>query len=243
MELNKIRLLPWIAGLLICAALAIYSAGLGNWALFASSMTVGTVLLFLLPALYARNRKIQKVQDQTGLLLHFEYPSYQREDIAQEQFLAVRKTSFRVALLLCFCMAVVFAPLVWHSMQPQSGLSPMLPYMIAAMLLPFVAVPLAPAMVANSIRRSPCMTYVGRDYVVVANRYIGLNDRYKLNAQRATIHSGSGQRMRLRVQYSFLAGRTIRTYFRWVDIPVPYGKEREALHFVETFNTNADDAV
>ncbi len=235
MELNKINLLPWILVVFFCAALTAYGAHTGNGAALASSLSVGTILLFLIPVLHIRNRKIQRVQNKTDLLLCWEYAPFEAEDIAREQYLTARKNSLFVAMLLSVCMAIVFIPLVWHSVRPQSGLPPMLPYMIAAILLPCLGVPLVPAIVANRIRRSPCITFIGRDYVLIANRYIGLNDRYKLNLERAEIDVVDGKRMRLHVQYSFKGGRTLRTFYKWVDIPVPYGKEQEATEFINRF--------
>ena len=240
MQLNKISLIPWIAATVACTVLAVSGCVSGNGTLLATGLTVGTFLFMLIPVLHIRNRKVQRMREKTDLLLQWEYASYQAEDIAARQSMRVRKRSIAVALLLSVCIVIIILPFLLISLDQNSGLPPMLPYLLTGMLLPWIAVPIAPAVVVNKIRQRPCTTLIGRDYVLLTNRHIGLNDRYELNAEKAkTELEEDGNCMRLCVQYSFKAGRTLRTLYKWVEIPVPAGKEPDAVAFAHRFCLDA----
>jgi hypothetical protein len=130
---------------------------------------------------------------------------------------------------MCVCLVVIFVPFVVLSMQEDSGLPPMLPVALPVVLLPWLAVPVVPAVVARKIRRYPCVTLVGPDYILVANRYLGINDRHDLTAVETRYEpSPDGGMATLRVRYRFKVGRVTTLIHRWVDVPVPHGREREA---------------
>lgn len=72
------------------------------------------------------------------------------------------------------------------------------------------------------------MSLVGRDYVLIANRYHGVNDRLSFQAIR--FESGKDGKMgTLNVRYSF---KTMRyhsaTISLWVQIPVPHDRKMDA---------------
>ncbi len=74
------------------------------------------------------------------------------------------------------------------------------------------------------------MSLVGRDYVLLANRYHGVNDRFSRQADRIRFESGKDGKMgTLNVRYSFKAMRYhSATISLWVQILVPHDREKYA---------------
>jgi hypothetical protein len=197
--------------------------------MIAAGAAAAFLFLLLVPAFGLRAGRVEKIRARQGALLAWEYAPCEIGEIVRTQRRAIRKTSVSIALLMCVCLVVIFVPFVVLSMQEDSGLPPMLPVALPVVLLPWLAVPVVPAVVARKIRRYPCVTLVGPDYILVANRYLGINDRHDLTAVETRYEpSPDGGMATLRVRYRFKVGRVTTLIHRWVDVPVPHGREREA---------------
>lgn len=215
----------------ICGAAALYGLIAGEERLIAGGMGAGFIFLLLIPAFRQRSARVDKIRAKQDALVEWEYGPHEIEKIVEAQRPVVRKTSASLALLVCVCLIVIFAPFVVLSMQEDSGLPPMLPIAIPVVLAPWLAMPLAPGVVARKVRRQPCVSLIGRDYILVANRYLGINDRHALTAVEAKYEpSQDGDMATLHVRYQFKVGRLTFLVNRWVGIPVPYGREREAAN-------------
>ncbi|MHB1314371.1 MAG: hypothetical protein ACYCX2_02660 [Christensenellales bacterium] len=214
----------------ISAGAAFAGEAAGNGLFLATGVTVSFLSLLMIPAFYVRDKRVQKIRQKENPIVEWEYSDSEAEDIAQMQMRIIRKQSIRFSLLISICLAVIFLPFYMLSLQENSTLPPMLPVALPFILLPWLSVLIAPSVVAEKVRQRPCVTLIGRDYVLAANRYLGVNDRSRLKAEEFKFSQGSGGAMStLSVQYSFLAGRYVGSLFRlWVDIPVPHGREEEA---------------
>ena len=74
------------------------------------------------------------------------------------------------------------------------------------------------------------MSLVGRDYVLIANRYQGVKDRVSLQADRVRLDIGKDGKMgAANVRYSFKAMRYhSATISLWMRIPVPHDRKMKA---------------
>jgi hypothetical protein len=165
------------------------------------------------------------------VLIRFDYEPREIEEIVSEQRKLIFKKSVRLSVLFSICLTIIFLPFVLFSMEPDSQLPPMLPIALPCVLLPWLSLIIAPYVVNTAIRIRPCVSLVGRDYVLIANRYHGVNDRYELTADRIRFENGKdGKMASLCVRYSFKAMRTAipRTFSLWVKIPVPHGRKSDA---------------
>lgn len=213
-----------------CAAAAVYGMIVGNELMIGLGACLGFVFLLLLPAFLLRAAKIKKLLARQDALAIWEYSAEEADEIAMIQRKVIRKSSRGLALLICICLIIIFLPFVVLSNQEGSELPPMLPIVIPVVLLPWLSVFLAPAAAANKIRSHPCLSVIGRDYIFVANRYLGVNDRYALTAAELKYEPPKrGGMAMLHTRYQFKAGRTTRLLSHWVDVPVPRGKEAEAM--------------
>lgn len=85
----------------------------------------------------------------------------------------------------------------------------------------------------RAIRRQPCQTRIGKNYLLVANRYHALNDYSRMSAEHAEFLPASEGMATLRVRYSFWAGKRYSRHEKDIDIPVPLGREDEARALAE----------
>lgn len=223
---------PLMAALVITfAGLAFYGGLTANEPVLGLGIAAAFVCLILIPAFHQRAKRLRKIFEKENVLIRFEYEPSEIEEIAAAQRHAMFKKCIRLSVLFSVCLTIIFLPFVLLSMEPDSQLPPMLPIALPCVLLPWLSLIIAPYVVSKTIRARPCISLVGRDYVLVTNRYHGVNDRYQLRADAVRFENGKGGRMgTLFVKYSFKAMRTAlpSTFSLWVNIPVPYGREKDA---------------
>lgn len=224
----------------VLAALAIIFVGLAvcggisaNEPMLGLGIAAAFLCLLLIPAFHLRAARLKKISQKENPLIRFEYASHEIDEIAAVQRQAVFKKSVRLSILFSLCFAILFTPFVLMSMEPNSELPPMLPFAVACVVLPWLSLIIAPKVVENAIRTRPCVSLVGRDYVLIANRYQGVNDRLSLTADRIRFENGRDGNMGcLNVRYSFKAFRYhTQTINLWVQIPVPHDREKETTVF------------
>jgi hypothetical protein len=85
----------------------------------------------------------------------------------------------------------------------------------------------------RAILRQPCQTRIGKNYLLVANRYHALNDYNRMSAEHARFLPASEGMATLRMRYSFWAGKRYSRHEKDIDIPVPLGREDEARALAE----------
>lgn len=211
------------------AAAAVFGGAAGDEAMLAVGLSGAFLCLVLMPAFAVRSARKKKILKRQDALVCFEYSASEAEEIAAAARPAVRRQSIKLSVLFSICLAVIFAPFVALSMQPEPQLPPMLPVAAVCVALPWLSVLLAPAFTARTIRNVPCVSVVGRNCILIANRYLGINDRYALEADAVRFEPGKyGGMAKLYVRYRFRAGRVSMTILRWVEAPVPRGREAEA---------------
>ena len=201
----------------------------GSGLLIAIGAGGGLVGLALIPALHNRIKKADKIRQKQDAIVVWEYANDEIREIVSEQKRACFKRSMRVSVLLSICMAVIFTPFVYFAFQDSADMPLILWIGTACIILPWLSLLIAPAVVRRTITRYPCVTMIGRDYILAANRYLGVNDRHALKADSVRYEAGENGAMgRIYVHYGFLAMRPTRTFHLWVDVPVPRGRETEA---------------
>ena len=210
-------------------AVAIYGGVSGNEAMLGTGAGGALLCLALMPALALRASRRRKIRERQDAYVCFEYSTAEAKKIAAAAKRSVRKTSIRVSVLLSICLAVIFVPFVVFSLEPGSALPSIWPIAVVCAALPWLSVPIAPAVVAHTVRSALCVSIVGRNCVLIANRYTGINDRYALEAEAVSFEPGAnGGMATLHVRYRFRAGRTPRILRYTVAVPVPTGREAEA---------------
>jgi hypothetical protein len=107
---------------------------------------------------------------------------------------------------------------------------------IAAALLPFTSLLIAPAYTSRQITRDLSVTVIGRDYVLLNNRYIGINDRTSLTLVDAEIKMGgdttTGGVTSLFLTYTFTMKYGNIMHIT-AEVPIPGSRTMEAHRFVE----------
>ena len=127
---------------------------------------------------------------------------------------------------------VCFAPFSASLMQADPT-SPVWAVWVSLALMPVAGALLAPHLAAARIRRSPCISAVGADYILIANRYPGINDYNKLKIAYADFLPAEQGKMRwMQLIYSYVAMRSPTKIQKVVDVPVPYDKAAEAEAFI-----------
>jgi|GEM_PF-2833668 len=226
--------LPLLAAMAIAfAGLAFYGGLTANEPVLGIGIAAAFVCIVLMPAFHLRAKRLRKICEKENVLIRFEYDSSEIKEIAAEQKKLMFRKSTKLSILFSICLTVIFLPFVLFSMEPDSELPPMLPVALTCVLLPWLSIIIASYVVSRIIQARPCVSLVGRDYVLIANRYHGVNDRYQLHADRIRFEKGkSGKMGCLCVRYSFKAMRTAmpRTFSLWVQIPVPHGRENDAAN-------------
>ena len=136
-----------------------------------------------------------------------------------------------MSILLSICLAIIFAPFV--ALADSEGLRILFIVIgAAAVVLPYLSIWLAPAYTAAQIRKTPCLTIVGLDYILVCNRYIGINDRMDLKLKTAGVTTRDGGFEVLVLVYTF-RGRYGGRIDITVEAPIPRGRTEEAGRFTE----------
>jgi hypothetical protein len=224
--------LPLLAAMVIAfTGLAFYGGLTANEPALGIGIGAAFVCFVMMPAFHLRAKRLRKICEKENALIRFEYDLSEIKEIAVEQKKLMLKKSIRLSVLFSVCLAVIFLPFVLFSMEPDSELPPMLPVALTCVLLPWLSIIIAPYVVSNTIQARPCVSLIGRDYVLIANRYHGVNDRYQLHADRIRFEKGKGGKMGcLSVRYSFkaMSAAMPRIFNLWVQIPVPHGRENDA---------------
>jgi uncharacterized membrane protein YjgN (DUF898 family) len=225
---NRVPVLAALAviftGIAVCGGLSADEPVLGL------GIAAAFVCLILIPAFHLRATRLKKISEKENPLIRFEYAPDEINEIATVQRQIVYKKSVKLSVFLSISLAIIFAPFVMFSLQPEPTLPSVLPIAVPCVLLPWISLIIAPYVVEKSIRIRPCISLVGHDYVLIANRYPGVNDRFSLKAERVRYEKGTeGSMGSLGVCYSFKAMRYHTTTISlWVRLPVPHGREEDA---------------
>jgi len=220
----------------IFGGISAFGGIIGNEPVLAIGITLCAFCLLLMPIRHGRAIKKHKIAQKTAAILVFEYSASEAEGIAQEHKGSVRVLSIRLSLLFSVCFFIIFLPFILIARASLSDTALLIAIMMMSMILPWFSVFIAPAVTARKIRRQPCVSVIGYDYIYIANRYIGINDRASLQLKRL-VTEPDGQGIKLRALYSFLGGSRYRMIFsKWVDVPVPIHCEQQAREMAERFS-------
>lgn len=218
------------------AAVAVYGGVTGSDAYLAVGLGCAFVLAVFIPVYYLRLAKKRRITGRTDALLCWEYSHREADIAAAQQAKEVRRSSRGLVILMCVCVGIIFAPFV--VITPDHDVRTLLLWIaIPVTLSPLLALLIAPAVVSSTVRRPPCVTLVGRDYILLTNRYLGVNDRFGLQLAEAAIQDApSGPRLRVIYTFQMKYGRCIPFP---VVIPIPRGQEEEAAAFVQDMGAAA----
>jgi hypothetical protein len=203
------------------------------------------VLLGLLPAIFlglaliifkVRSRQFEKILRQEGHLLYFAYNSGEVEEIIDHELPKLKKTSYALTLLFGICLLIIAVPIALM-MQKNDPSSPVWAVYASAVLIPVLGALYAPQALMRKVRKYPCVTAVGKDYILTANRYPGINDYGKLKLDHVSFSNAEPGAMRwLRLDYSFVAMKNATRIQKSVEAAVPHNKTAEAESFVRQFS-------
>ena len=205
--------------------------------LFALGLADVFLSLILIPVFYMRGKKRRRILDRQDALLVWEYASYEAAHIAALEAKKTRKSSVKLSIVACVCLSVIFTP--FTVIIENAAAKELILYIgIAAAVLPFTSLYIAPACTVRQITRLPSVTVIGYDYILLNNRYIGINDRPSLTLVDAEIKSGAGSKAAARyikvlsLTYTFTMKYGSIMHFT-VDVPIPANGTVEAQRFVE----------
>lgn len=214
---------------LLCVVAAVYAGTMGIEILLGSAVAVGFLCLVFIPVFYAREGKVKKIKEKTDALIVFEYMRSEVEEIVKTQRRIARKKSRSLSILFSICLAVIFIPFCVISAQEGGDYTSLIVIAFISILIPWLSLIITPAAAESRIRRTVCTSVVGPDYILIANQYLGINDRYSMRAVETTfVPSKDGMMAQLKVLYRFKGGRTMREFDKWVHVPVPSGRENDA---------------
>ncbi len=203
--------------------------------LFGVGLAEAFLSLILIPVLYLRAKKRRRIFARQDALLIWQYEPNETEHIAAAEAKKVRKSSVGLSILACVCLMIIFAPFI--VIIEESSTKELLLYIgIIAALLPFTSLYIAPAYTARQITKAPSVTVIGRDYILINNRYIGINDRASLTLVDAAVKTGSrayGGSHALYLTYTFLMKYGNIMHFT-VEVPIPGSRKTEAADFAES---------
>ena len=211
------------------SAVAVYGGATGSEALLGTGLAGALLCLVLIPAYAVRVSRKNKISVRKDGIICFKYSLAEAEEIAAAAKPDIRRRSIRISAALSICLAVIFAPFVLLSLQPGFNAPPLPPIAIPIIILPWASVLIAPAVTVYNIRKAPCVSFVGRNCLLITNRYMGINDRCALEADAVRFEAGKdGNLATLQVRYRYRAGRVPTKIQHWVKVPVPRGREAEA---------------
>jgi hypothetical protein len=213
----------------VCAAAAIYGGIAGVELLLGIGAAAGFLCLIFIPVTHARTVKTQRIRQRDDALIVFDYARGEVDEIVSAQRRIALKKSRSLSILFSICIAVIFAPFCVITRQSGDGQTLWI-IAVICIVLPWLSLLVGPAAAENRLRRTPCTSVIGRDYILVTNKYHGVNDRHQLTAVETQFQAPrNGGMATLRIRYRFLAMNTpTRTFYLWVDVPVPRGREEEA---------------
>jgi hypothetical protein len=213
------------------AAAALYGIVTGLEASLAAGLALTFIALLMIPVLNQRAKKKRRFMDRRDALLVWEYAAYETQAIAADAVKKVRKTSLRLSISFSVCLAIIFTPFV--ALTKTGEVRFLILFIgILAVLLPFSSLCFAPAYTSSLIRRIPSLSIIGRDYILMNNRYLGINDRADLKLKTASVVTRGGGAV-LTLVYTFRAkyGGRIEHI---VEVPIPGGRLDEAKRFADS---------
>lgn len=237
---SRVPVFFWIL-LFICALPIAYAVWKGREEIVLPGLLPAVILALGLIIYTVRNRQLNKIQRREGLLLRFEYNAQEAEEIIAHELPKFKKASYGLALLFGVCLLVIAIPFA-QAMQRNDPNAPVWAVYACAVLFPILGALYAPQVLKRKIRKNPCVTAVGMDYILIANRYPGINDYSKLILNHVSFSKEEpGCMRRLRLDYSFLAMKNAARIPKSVEVYVPYGKLREAESLVKQFVTRGNN--
>lgn len=228
----KKNLIGLIIADILCIAFAVYGVLSQYEIILAIGLSCSFLLTVFIPVLWCRGNKKQRITQREDALLAWQYSYEEIDRIATMEGRKTRKASIGISILLFICIAIIFAPFIVIT-KNQNTRAILLIIGVIAALLPFFSIFIAPAVTMAAIRKTPSMTIVGRDYILMNNRYLGINDRASLKIRDVQTQQ-TPEGMNLVVTYNFRM-----KYGNCMDypvmIPVPRGREIEAEIFKDTY--------
>lgn len=202
--------------------------------LFGLGLADAFMSLIFIPVFYLRAKKRRRIFARQDALIIWQYAPYEAEHIAAMEAKKVRKSSVGLSVLACVCLVIIFAPFI--VIIEDTATKHLLLYIgIIAALLPFTSLYIAPAYTVRQITKIPSVTIIGRDYILLNNRYIGINDRAALTLVDAVVKTGGiayGGVSALFLTYTFLMRYGNIMHFT-VDVPIPGNCTADAVRFAE----------
>ena len=214
------------------AIVAVYGGVTGTEEILGAGVAAAALPYAFMPVLYQRSKKKERLKSRVDALLVWEYCLDEAERIAVHEMKRTRKSSVGLSILLAVCLAIIFAPFIVIAETAEIR-SLLLGIGLAAVFLPFLSIYLAPAYTASQIRKTPCLTIVGHDYILVCNRYIGINDRGDLKLKTAGVATRDHYFPVLVLVYTF-RGRYGGRINYTVEVPIPQDRVDEAERFAGT---------
>lgn len=212
----------------ISAGGAVYGGITGREGLLAAGLTIAFLSGIFAPIIHIRARKKARIRDRQDALLIWYYSLNEAARIAEQEAKKTRKSSIAISILMCICLIIIFLPFTVITQAPENRFLIIYIGAIVA-LLPFTSVFLAPMYTANQILKQPSVTIIGRDYILVNNRYIGINDRAELTLKGAAVKLSPDGTGVLSLDYTFKMRYGHMHYT--AGVPIPQGRIAEAEQF------------
>lgn len=234
MEKSKVMLAALYIAIAASGLFMIYGAVYDGFVL-GISIAAAFILAVYVFAYHLRISKLNKIYNADGHLIYWEYAPEETENVIAHELASLKKGIKAVAILVFVCLIIIALPFVILSMQ-KNPFSPMLIIAVVVVSMPLIAIKITPLSIAAAMRKAPCTTVIGRDHILNANRYLGINDYYLLNLEQALlIEPGQYGMYFLRLTYSYRAMKSPATIRKTVDVAVPLGRENEAEKFCAEF--------
>lgn len=170
-----------------------------------------------------------KIENGEGLLACWEYSPAEAALLAARRRGEVLRAGWKLALLLTACEVLILLPIA-GAVTSEFGRVPQALWMggAAAVILTWAAVPLAAAYQAGETNNLPCRTQIRGNCLVVANRWLPLNDYHCFKLEHAALVTDCSGLGVLRLDCSYQAGKRLSTFRKTVEVPVPVGMEEDA---------------
>ncbi len=187
-------------------------------------------VIIIIPGFSMRQKHLGRIKPEHALA-RWGY-SYNESDILADALLAQSAKRRRIlAILLCVCLAfmgVIFINVIKNG-DPSIPLWRLLLLLVPA-ALPWLGIWLYRIYLKNLIRREPCETIIGRNFLIYANTCPTMNERTGLNAAGAELRMENGA-CYLKILYKSTTRSRYGQVIKFTDnfsILVPAGREDEA---------------
>jgi hypothetical protein len=221
--------------------------------LFALGLADTFLSLLLIPVFVTRDKKRARISLREDALLVFQYSADEAARIAAVEAKKTRTSSIKLSILACICLAVIFAPFP-VILENQIARELVFTIGIVVAVVPFLSLVLAAFSVVRQITKEPSVTVVGRDYILLTNRYLGINDRTSLTLVDAEVKAGGNAyrkkntrkkdgaqgRKALYLTYTFTMKYGSIMHFT-VEVPIPEACAEEARRFAESIKQAAEN--